>query len=490
MRVLLIQAPLGRNQAPVVPYGLAWVAAGLGPDHDVRILDPNVSSPAHVDAQIRTFRPQVVGLSLRNVDTTHAGDPYAFFGHFPPFVRRIRSRVGPDVPLVAGGSGFSLFAPAVLRRVPEIDLGIHMDGTESFAELLEDLDRPHRVAGLYLREAGEPRFTGPRPPASLARYRPRLDLVDLSAYRPHAVHYAFGVLTRRGCSGRCAYCTYHLLEGSAVQNRSPQQVAEEVSWLHDTHGVDRFMTTDSVFNQDPEHANAVIEALARAGTGARWRAYHTVAGLDRAYLQRAVRAGLREITFSPDAIAPGTLRYLAKGVEPEQIWHSLALVAETPPLVASWNFFVGLPGQDLRELTALQRFHFRARRQLGPRLRGFRLNHVRVEPGTALHRRMVRQGYLPEADDLLPESADQMRPLFLKTSGHRLLDALIRSGLLHRRPFCQDPHHRTHHRDERASPADRPRAPTGVAPPPSGCALDAAATGTPPTDSERSAPAR
>ena len=42
MKVMLIQAYLGRKELPVFPLGLAMLAAVL-PGHDVKIFDPNVS---------------------------------------------------------------------------------------------------------------------------------------------------------------------------------------------------------------------------------------------------------------------------------------------------------------------------------------------------------------------------------------------------------------------------------------------------------------
>jgi len=72
MRVLLIQSWLGPGfPLPIFPLGLAYVATALAAaGRECRIVDPNVESEPMeaVGAAIREFAPEVIGLSLRNID--------------------------------------------------------------------------------------------------------------------------------------------------------------------------------------------------------------------------------------------------------------------------------------------------------------------------------------------------------------------------------------------------------------------------------------
>ena len=357
-RVLLVQAPLGRKEPPVLPLGLAWLASGLPADQPVAIYDPNVDERP-VEEVIDTFRPDVVGVSLRNIDTTQYKDPYCFFSHFRPMVQRIRRKVGPETPIVVGGAGFSLFGEAVMRRVPEIHYGVHLEGELTFARLLGALEpggQPEAVPGVYRRVGEEVRFSGPGPRAVLTEHRPRLDLVDVKRYAPYAKNYAIGIQTKRGCVLACAYCTYVTLSGSQLRLRSPDEVVDEVEWYVREHNITEVFFADTVFNLPPSHARAIVERLIERKVQVRWRAYHNERTLDADYMRLAVESGCTEFTFSPDAWSQRSLTYLQKNVRQEDILRSLELVRATPGACANYNFMIGLPGQDLRELAGMLRF--------------------------------------------------------------------------------------------------------------------------------------
>jgi len=438
-RVLLIQAPLGRVEPPVVPVGLAWLAAGLPADVQVEIVDPNVHGPDAVAARIQALDPHLVGVSLRNIDTTQILDAYSFYAHFPPFIRQLRALVGPDVPLVVGGPGFSLFADAVMADVPELDFGVYLEGEQTFGRLLRSLDRPQDVPGVYHRAGGELRFTGPGPRTLLDGLRPRLDLVDVPLYRPYAKNYAIGIQTKRGCVLACSYCTYVVLSGASVRCRDPSQVVDEVAFYVDEHGVDQLFFADAVFNLPPDHARAICRALVKRQVQVRWRAYHNERTLDRDYLALAVEAGCTEFTFSPDAWSSQSLRKLQKNIRTEDIQRSLELVASVPGANANYNFFLGIPGQDLGEIARILGFYVQARRALGTRLRGFRFGYVRVEPKTPMWEEMVAKGALSADDPLLPRTPDASLRFFHQSTGKRATDLACSLSQLHRWPLGRRP---------------------------------------------------
>src|SRR3954447_9341410 len=74
-RVLLVSTNRERQPYPVVPNGLACVAAALdAAGHDVRFLDlcfeRDPLAPARNAAM--TFHPDVIGVSVRNIDNSDA----------------------------------------------------------------------------------------------------------------------------------------------------------------------------------------------------------------------------------------------------------------------------------------------------------------------------------------------------------------------------------------------------------------------------------
>lgn len=435
MRVLLLQSPLGRRENPVTPLGLTYLAGALG-DHDVRLIDTNVASEAAAIDAVRSWKPDVVGVSLRNIDTTQVKDPFCFFKAFRPFVQRVRAVTGPDIPIVTGGPGFSLFARPVMERVPEVDFGVYLEGEITFPALLAALDDPASVPGVFYRDDGGVVFTGPGPRADFRSVNPRLDLLDVDAYAPFAKNYSIGIQTQRGCVLECAYCTYTVLSGTSLRTRPVEDVLDEIGFYVD-HGIDQVFFADAVFNIPPKHAAGIAEGILSRGMKVKWRAYHNERTLTPEYMKLAVRSGCTEFSFSPDAWSKSSLRLLQKNIRTEDIEHSLQMVKQTPGAMANYNFFLGLPGQDVEELGAILKFWLRCKRVLGRRLQGYRISYVRVEPDTPIHAALIADGTLSPDDPLLPETDREVAALFHRTTGNRAMDLICRYAKIHRWPLSR-----------------------------------------------------
>ena len=78
MRILLVQAFTALNLELVWPIGLSYLAAHIPEEHDVEIFDVNIhrenADPYEVlRAKVREFKPDVVGISLRNIKVATPG---------------------------------------------------------------------------------------------------------------------------------------------------------------------------------------------------------------------------------------------------------------------------------------------------------------------------------------------------------------------------------------------------------------------------------
>ena len=79
MKVLLISANTLRDPYPVYPLGLDYVAGAIAENHQVQIVDMNsLGECGSLEAVIQEFSPDVIGLSLRNIDNTDTTDPRGF----------------------------------------------------------------------------------------------------------------------------------------------------------------------------------------------------------------------------------------------------------------------------------------------------------------------------------------------------------------------------------------------------------------------------
>ena len=72
MKIFLTTSYLGGNEPLVFPLGLAYLKAGLS-GHEVRAMDLNASEDPYAELaeNLAAFQPDVVGISLRNIDSTN-----------------------------------------------------------------------------------------------------------------------------------------------------------------------------------------------------------------------------------------------------------------------------------------------------------------------------------------------------------------------------------------------------------------------------------
>ena len=145
MKVLLVATNTLMEPYPVYPLGLDYVAAAIAKQHQVHITDLNGADGYEgLKIAIREFTPDIIGLSLRNIDNTDTTDPRGFVGQYRDIVDAIRSQS--DARLILRGSGFTRF-PAETLQALGADFGIVGEG-ERLAPLLSTIENNQDVDNL------------------------------------------------------------------------------------------------------------------------------------------------------------------------------------------------------------------------------------------------------------------------------------------------------------------------------------------------------
>lgn len=427
-RILLVQGWLGRNQSFFpFPIGLAAVAVSLADRHDVRGFDPNVVPDplGELAGVVSDFAPDVVGVSLRNVDSTNYFDPCLFVPPFLEMVRVIR-RQAPGAVIIAGGAGFSLFPVQIMRDAPEIDFGVHLEGDRTMAELIEGLDAPEGVPGiLYRREGGEPVFSEKRP---LDDFRddwpmPAWDIFDLAPYR--SMPFAMGVETKRGCAFRCAYCCYYVLNGPRYRLKPPERVVEEVRELY-RRGFRQIHFTDSVFNHPLDHAMAILTGIRDEMPDMTWDAYLSPLGITDAFVELSLSMGLGFFVCSPDTCGDAALAAMGKEMRMADLRRAVEVIRRHPPARFAANFFVNGPDFSWGTLWAILTFALWAKWRLGRRygiLPLIKSTYIRIEPGTRIEKIARKEGVIAPENDLYPKTVEGFRSMFYRNRGLRWFNA-------------------------------------------------------------------
>ena len=125
MNVLLISANTLNTPYPVYPMGLDYVAAALLAKHQVKIADMNLHDLETIGQMVDEFAPEVIGISLRNIDNTDTSTPRGYLTEYKKLMDAIRQRAKSLI--ILGGAGFSIL-PEQFMSILEADYGIIGEG--------------------------------------------------------------------------------------------------------------------------------------------------------------------------------------------------------------------------------------------------------------------------------------------------------------------------------------------------------------------------
>jgi radical SAM superfamily enzyme YgiQ (UPF0313 family) len=407
LRVLLVNSNLKDDFFSAPPIGLCYVAsAAEAAGHEVKALDlcfeRNIRR--RIKNCVRDFRPEVVGISVRNIDNVNMLHPVSYM----PDVQRIANYVREftTVPLVLGGAGASLL-PAATLKLLKGDFIVVSEGERAFVELLDRLAKgaaAKDVPGVGFMEGQRFRSTTPCL-GDLDGGKPDIGKwIDVRDYQ--ALGSSYSVLTRRGCRHRCIYCAYNqVLEGCKIRLRNPVEVVDEIEEAVMKYAPESFEFVDSVFNDPLEHCIEVLEEIVRRPWKARFTAMGVAPkGLDDQLLDLMWRAGFRSFWLSPESASQTMLRNYGKWFTVDDVSHAAEAISRTR-FTAIWCFLIGGPGETNETLQESLDFTMKfLRRDSRPplNLASFYFG-VRVYPRTRLWDVALAESFVTEENNPLQQ---------------------------------------------------------------------------------------
>jgi len=230
MRVLLVQpakSPLsigGDDVQLFEPLALGYLAAGVAPDHDVRILDLRIDKDLR--AAVEEFSPDVVGITAY---TVHVNTVRRLFDTIRRWDPGILTVVGGHHATVAPEDFFS----------PSIDVVVIGEGVESLREIVERREKGRSLRGIP--GTAVPDGDGlvkaePRPFSDLDSL-PFPDRIATAKYREKYfsewLRPLASIRTSKGCPFRCNFCALWKLTGGRYLRRDPARIVEELSGIEE-----------------------------------------------------------------------------------------------------------------------------------------------------------------------------------------------------------------------------------------------------------------
>jgi radical SAM superfamily enzyme YgiQ (UPF0313 family) len=415
MRILLISANRERSPYPVAPLGLAYIAAVLKEDgHEVELLDLCFEEDG-AEAAVRaakSLRADMIGLSIRNVDNLTFPKSVFYYPQIKIVVDKLRAEL--SLPVVLGGSGFSLF-PAETLRYMNVDYGIVGEGEDAMSALvaaLSDGDREKlcEIPNLIYIEDGRAVKTPRVFSKTFCEVSPARELISSKRY--FAEGGMANIQTKRGCPFTCTYCTYPQLEGEKLRLRDPKDIADEVDSVIKEHGIDYVFFVDDIFNVPQSHAKGICEEIIRRNLNIKWTCFATPKEMSSELAVLMKKAGCVGVEFGTDGGVDATMEAMGKGFTQDDVARAQKLCDEVG-LEAAHYLILGGPGETEETLRATYEFMERIK----PRAVIVMLG-VRIYPGTRLAARALEEGLIKDGDSLLePEFyiSKQVRDILIES---------------------------------------------------------------------------
>lgn len=386
MKVLLISANVATSPYPVYPIGMSMVAAALKEaGHVVSMFDflQNGQSYEKVEEKVKAEQPEVIGISIRNVDNVNSAHEERYIDAVAKMVESIKTMSAS--PVILGGSGFSVMPDEVFRKVGA-DYGIVGEGEQLMCSFVEAVAKGELPANPILR--------APLQMVDRAIPSAFYDSDLMGFYQGNGK--MISIQTKRGCNKKCIYCSYPILEGEALRARSPEAVVDDIELLIRDHAAEYIFFVDSVFNDSDGNYRTIVAEMHRREIHIKWTAFFTPGGdLDDAIVAQMKATGLHAAEIGADAAADITLKGIAKDFRWKDVVACNELFARHEVTTAHYYMFGG-PGET-RETVKEGIENIRALHQTA----NFMFLGIRILPNTALMTLAEREGLLEPGQDIL-----------------------------------------------------------------------------------------
>lgn len=390
MKVLLISPNIEFLPDPVFPIGLAYIAAAMKENHiPYEILDLcfEADYETAISNALSVFQPDVIGLSLRNVDNVSYPNYVSYLSFYQRIIQVIR-KYSQGI-IVVGGSGFDLMPDDILGYIGA-DLGVVGEGEISFIKLINNLDTifPGKPDARIVDACDE-----------VIDNLDDLPIPDRSGFNNVAYLRQGGmgnIQTKRGCPFNCIYCTYPVIQGKKVRQRSANLVCDEIEGLLED-GITNIFFVDNEFNYPIEHALSVCREIIDRKLSIKWSCYCHPGFVTRELVELMRISGCTGMEFGSDAANQTMLDNMGKNFTVSDLKRT-SNICRKSGMSFCHSLLMGGPGETMETVqqtldTILEMAPTAVICMVG----------IRVFPGTRLYHVAIEDGVIsPDQDFLEP----------------------------------------------------------------------------------------
>lgn len=153
-----------------------------------------------------------------------------------------------------------------------------------------------------------------------------------------------GIITSRGCPGRCIFCCANKMSGNRYRMRSPHNVVQEIAYLYD-HGARKFTIVDDTFTVNIPRMYKIlslIQDLGLEGVSFSAESRVDVVDYDINIFSQLYETGFSTVQFGVESGSQLILDKLKKRITIEQIFTAVRLAAQAH-LIPNCTMLIGHP---------------------------------------------------------------------------------------------------------------------------------------------------
>lgn len=368
--------------ACVPPFGLALLAAlAREKGFSVSILDCNALQLGldKIEEHLPNLPPRFVGITATTVLMENARE-----------VAKIIKGKYPDAKVVVGGVHPSV-RPEEVINLPEVDYVVMGEGEVTLLELLSNKN-PSGIKGLGFKRKGEIVLNPPQeiiPDINIFPF-PAFDLLPMDKYYSAAGSYkrkpSLGMITSRGCPGRCTFCKGNIL-GEKIRFRRAEKIIEEIKYLQENYGIKDVSFYDDTFTTNKDNVSKFCDFILENKIDLTWCCFSRVDTVNFELLKKMKAAGCYQVMYGVESAVPEILENIKKRITLQKVEETVAATKKAG-LETRLAFMFGNPGETEETIKKTIKYSI----YLDPDLVSY--NITTPYPGTEMFEWAEKNGYL------------------------------------------------------------------------------------------------
>ncbi len=307
--------------------------------YDVNVIDCQALhlTLSDVEKELGKRKPDIVGLTSTTLTYKSALN-----------IIKVAKDVLPDCLTIIGGSHATFWDEEALNECPQLDIIVRGEGETTLLEIVKKVENGksfHDVVGTTCRKGDDIIKNPDRPHIEDLESLPypAFHLWPIEHFKKYG-KIIFPVMTSRGCTFWCDFCSAVRMFGRKYRMRSPQKVVDELEFLYKKYGEDQYTFYDDAFTVDQSRTEEICNEILKRGLKIKWDCETRVDMVTKDLLQKMKDAGCIAVWFGVEAGSEQVIKAMGKGISLTQTFNAFKWANEVGLMTVA-SMILGFPGE-------------------------------------------------------------------------------------------------------------------------------------------------